>query len=106
MASLGWSEDPLPEDELRRFVADIFDNDGIVRIKPHGEEEATAANAEWNDIRHGLKNVAWVLKKKEWNPDFREWKYTILTSDIEGVELGIVVAVNRSKFRLTIVTVF
>lgn len=105
MASLGWSEDPLPEDELRRFVADIFD-EGIITIKAHAEEEAIAAKVEWNDIRHGLKNVAWLLKKKEWNPDFREWKYTILTTDIEGVEFGIVVAVDRSKFRLSIVTVF
>ena len=97
---------PLSVQGLRQFV-DRAVNRGFVREAWHSETERAHRNISDDDVIFGLERKGWTLARTpDYDADHGNWEYLIKTTDIEGEELHLKVAVYPEEGRLKVVTKF
>ncbi len=87
---------------LVQFIAKALDK-GWVRECPHSEFDRAYRNISDEDIQFGLERKGWTIEKVEPSGKKR-FKYTILTADIEGDELHLVILPDTGTGTIQIIT--
>jgi hypothetical protein len=106
MLSFPAKPDRLSDAALRQFVSRALEK-GWVRQGFHSEVERADRNISDEDIVFGLEQKDWKVTNAEYCPNFKDsspYKYKILTKDIEGEVLELVIAPNVKTNTLKIVT--
>ncbi len=96
---------PLSEIALRQFVRKALAKDWI-KEGFHSEAERADRNVSLDDILCGLERSDWTITSSRYCPKFKDSPYTyeILTRDIDGIELELVIAPNLKTGTLKVVT--
>jgi hypothetical protein len=94
----------LPDDEVIEKARWIWENGSIHRTG-HFEVELKSAGATMLDAEDVLFGEGRVTKA-EWNPEHRNWRYTILGYDDDGCELHLVLSIDIGKSELILITAF
>jgi len=106
MLSFGKDDRPpsMGEQQLREFVR-VARKKGYYGETFHSEVERAYRNISPDDIAYGLDRDDWSLcKDPDYDADHENWKYEILTVDIEGIELHLIIAINEKNARFEVVS--
>lgn len=107
MSSFPKRPKPLHIDELRRIILEAIDSGMYSGYQEtmHARFDNVDRGIDLNDVLFGLRSPNWSLKKKpEFSDEFWQWKYTVLTTNVEGESIGIVVAVDPKNRSFEVLT--
>ena len=90
---------PLSEHALRQLIRVAIDK-GYYREFLHHPER----NISVDDCLHGLERDGWKLVKVEWSEKCQNFRYEILTCDVESDELTLIVEAFASDKRIEFIT--
>src|SRR5258708_1653353 len=91
---------PLSENALRQFIRVAFEKGYYTESLHHPER-----NISVDDVLHGVERSDWTIAgSPEWFESSRNYHYKILTVDIEGDELTIIIGAFPEEKRIEFVT--
>lgn len=93
--------------ELRQLLSEAIDGGLYCGYEEtiHARFDNVERKIDLNDVLFGLKRTDWQLKQPpEFSKDFWQWKYTIITQDVEGDPIVIVVAVDTKGRSFEVIT--
>jgi hypothetical protein len=93
------------EPELRIAVTRIILY-GTYRETKHSAHDRNYRNVSDDDIQAMLQGPWKLAATPEWDAQYRNWKYRLAGSDIEGDELVLIVALNLEESLITVITKF
>jgi hypothetical protein len=104
MSTRGKKPPPLGEKALRRFVWRVLSK-GLYRESFHAKYEHPERGITTDDVIHGLERDDWIIAKKpNWDDEHGNWEYLIRTTDLDGKELHVKIAVFPAAGRLKVIT--
>ena len=77
---------------------------GAISFARHAREQALKRNFNRRDVEHVLRTGH--VGKPFWDEQFRNWKYPVSGTDLDGEELTVIVALDPAWARITIITGF
>jgi len=94
---------PLTANALRNLI-EIAISRGYFEESEHAEFEHLERNISTEDVLFALKRPDWIVKKQAWSEEYKNWKYLIVSEDIEGDELEVILAAYPNLNKVRIVT--
>jgi len=95
---------PLDPLQAKRVIEVILETGSVVLTFHCRTKSMPQRQVDMNDIRYVLKHGQ-IIREPEWDEGHQNWKYRVEGTDIEGVELTAIVAIEPPSM-LVIVTVF
>ena len=77
---------------------------GAISFARHAHEQALERNFNIRDVEHVLRTGH--VGRPSWDERFRNWKYPVSGTDLDGEELTVIVAIDPAWARITIITGF
>lgn len=91
---------PLNDNALRQLIRVAIDKGYYTESLHHPER-----NISVDDVLHGVDRDDWSLVgNPEWHENSRSYRYRILTVDVEGDELTVIVEAHPEETRIAIIT--
>lgn len=97
---------PLDAKALRKLVDKALEKGPWVGYSEtaHATFDHPERHIDINDVLHGLEQPWTKVRPDEFNEGEFQWKYEIVTTDIEGDELTIIIAVDTRNESFEVVT--
>ena len=77
---------------------------GAISFARHAREQALKRNFNTRDVEHVLRTGH--VGRPSWDEQFRNWKYPVSGTDLDGEDLTVIVALDPVYARITIITGF
>ena len=105
MTSSGKRPKPLSSGEVRKLILEALKNESYVESS-HARFDHPERMISIQDVLHGLERTWISCKADEFNEDEWQWKYRIITTDLDDTGLIIIVALDPKNVRFEVVTRF
>jgi hypothetical protein len=107
MTSLGKKPKPLKPLEVREVILEALGDEGSYREQPlslHALFDHAERQIDLNDVLFGLKQRWAACKVDGFDEDNWQWKYRISTRDIEARKFTIVLRLDPTAKKFTVIT--
>lgn len=100
---MGRPPSPLTPAEAREAVHRLLQLDAMSFTR-HAGERSDERNFDRRDVEHVLKTGR--FGQPSWDERYRNWKYPVSGTDLDGENLTVIAAIEPAWARLTIITGF
>ncbi len=107
MTSHGKKPKPLKPSEVKEVILEALGDEGSYRGQPlslHARFDHPERKIDFNDVLFGLKEHWTSCKVDGFDEDNWQWKYKISTRDIEGRKFTIVLRLDSTAKKFTVIT--
>jgi hypothetical protein len=107
MTSAGKKSKPLKPSGVKEVILEALGDEGSYCEQPlflHARFDHPERQIDFNDVLYGLKEKWASCRVDGFDEDNWQWKYKISTRDIEGREFTIVLRLDPTAKKFTVIT--